>query len=415
MKMIKFDLQINGVKITNIEELQDNFSVEILPIFNSGLLAKWLKSRELIDQARSIEEIDKNTIELIQLKKICQALEIDDDDEILQFMLDDRKTDSNQILEQTSEHAIEPKNIRTTETDKPQNSNNKQYSNENLIGFISTAIEQNKSKIIPLLKTKTGEFSIAALRDDNNIEKLSTYLYSFLPGVVKFAITDQIFHKFIMENRTKIIDLIQLDKSDSLETKILDKILTIQRAQKNDKEKWAAEIYSELIDGKANRNYVDTVWLFILDSHIKLVNINLDKMGFITHQNDIKKCTALAQFITVILCLYCTSKIHKSVFENIGEKRYYQIAGIALGYYDMCEKNNADFNTIDPEVYKTITGILGKPDHEENSIDIIKAKQGIVLDFLEEEPINLPRDIGINLLAKSEEIYLAWLTKVSEM
>jgi len=157
------------------------------------------------------------------------------------------------------------------------------------------------------------------------------------------------------------------------------------------------------------------VWLFILDSHIKLVNINLDKMGFITHQNDIKKCTALAQFITVILCLYCTSKIHKSVFENIGEKRYYQIAGIALGYYDMCEKNNADFNTIDPEVYKTITGILGKPDHEENSIDIIKAKQGIVLDFLEEEPINLPRDIGINLLAKSEEIYLAWLTKVSEM
>ena len=90
-KMIKFDLQMKGVKVTNIEELQENFNADILPIFQAGRLAKWLMSRELIAQAEAVTAIDKNSTELQQLAVICQVLELDDDQDVLQFLLDDRQ------------------------------------------------------------------------------------------------------------------------------------------------------------------------------------------------------------------------------------------------------------------------------------------------------------------------------------
>ena len=90
-KIIKFDLQMKGVKVTNFDELQDNFSADILPIFQTGRLAKWLMSRELVAQSEAIAAIDKNSTELQQLAFICRVLELDDDEEVLQFLLDDRQ------------------------------------------------------------------------------------------------------------------------------------------------------------------------------------------------------------------------------------------------------------------------------------------------------------------------------------
>lgn len=88
-KMIKFDLQMKGVKVTTLEELQENFSADILPIFQTGRLVKWLMSRELVTQAEAIAVIDKNSTELQQLASICQVLELDDDEDVLQFLLDE--------------------------------------------------------------------------------------------------------------------------------------------------------------------------------------------------------------------------------------------------------------------------------------------------------------------------------------
>jgi hypothetical protein len=42
MKLIKFDLPIDGVKVKTVEELREHFTPEILDHFRSGLLAKWL-------------------------------------------------------------------------------------------------------------------------------------------------------------------------------------------------------------------------------------------------------------------------------------------------------------------------------------------------------------------------------------
>lgn len=83
---------------------------------------------------------------------------------------------------------------------------------EKLLGYVASAIEQNKSKIIPLLKEKTGEASLAALRDDANVEKLAGFLYAFLPAVVRLALREDIFIQFMLDNRNKLLDtLVQSD------------------------------------------------------------------------------------------------------------------------------------------------------------------------------------------------------------
>ncbi len=90
VKPIKFDLNLNGIKISTIEQLQDNFSADILPVFQSGILAKWFNSKGLTEQAMAINAISKDGSELGQLKSLCQVLGFDDDDEVLQYLLDDR-------------------------------------------------------------------------------------------------------------------------------------------------------------------------------------------------------------------------------------------------------------------------------------------------------------------------------------
>ena len=102
-KMIKFDLSMKGVKVTNFEELQEHFSADILPIFQTGRLAKWLMSRELVAQAEAIVAIDKNSTELQQLVAISRVLELDDDEEVLQFLLDDRQAAQTTSLPPTTE------------------------------------------------------------------------------------------------------------------------------------------------------------------------------------------------------------------------------------------------------------------------------------------------------------------------
>lgn len=83
---------------------------------------------------------------------------------------------------------------------------------DKLLGYVATAIEQNKSKIIPLLKEKTGEASLAALRDDANVEKLAGFIYAFLPAVVRLALKEEIFTQFMLDNRNKLLDkLVQND------------------------------------------------------------------------------------------------------------------------------------------------------------------------------------------------------------
>ena len=104
------------------------------------------------------------------------------------------------------------KNTPEKVADTPTKSGTK----DKLLGYIAGAIEQNKSKIIPFLKEKTGEASLAALRNDENIEKLAGILYAFLPGFVRLALKEQVFVRFVLENRNKILEKLLQEENQTL-------------------------------------------------------------------------------------------------------------------------------------------------------------------------------------------------------
>jgi hypothetical protein len=78
MKLIKFDLLINGIKIKAVEELRDNFADEIVVIFKSGQLGRWLKSRNLNDLYAAVENISTESIsDKDLLVKLCGIFDIE--------------------------------------------------------------------------------------------------------------------------------------------------------------------------------------------------------------------------------------------------------------------------------------------------------------------------------------------------
>ncbi len=83
IKTIKFDLPIDGVKVKNIEELREHFTVEILELYNNGILLKWLKSRRNLEEASRLETIPVTLSQFSLLKTLCEIFTIDADDMII--------------------------------------------------------------------------------------------------------------------------------------------------------------------------------------------------------------------------------------------------------------------------------------------------------------------------------------------
>ena len=78
LKPIKFDLPINGTKVKNLDELRDNLTDEILTLARSGQFERWLKTRELTEEAQGVaaavrrEGSDKGLF-----LALCKVLEVD--------------------------------------------------------------------------------------------------------------------------------------------------------------------------------------------------------------------------------------------------------------------------------------------------------------------------------------------------
>ena len=85
MKLIKFDLPIDGVKVKNIEELREHFTIEILKYFHNGMLVKWLRSRNLNEELLRVNEINSSDDKLI-LKILCYIFQIVVDEDVINLM-----------------------------------------------------------------------------------------------------------------------------------------------------------------------------------------------------------------------------------------------------------------------------------------------------------------------------------------
>ena len=93
MKLIKFDLPIDGVKIKNIEELRDHFTIEILDHYRSGLLSKWMRSRNMTGELAalaSLEGLSENAL----LKSLCNIFDVEVDDSIISALFDEMAVSS---------------------------------------------------------------------------------------------------------------------------------------------------------------------------------------------------------------------------------------------------------------------------------------------------------------------------------
>ncbi|WP_017736624.1 hypothetical protein [Pseudomonas sp. CBZ-4] len=104
--------------------------------------------------------------------------------------------------------------IDDSEASSPSEQQKKAGAKDKLLGYVAVAIEQNKPKILPFLKEKTGEASLAALRDDANVEKLGGFIYAFLPGVVRLALKEETFVRFVLENRNKLLDKLLVGEAE---------------------------------------------------------------------------------------------------------------------------------------------------------------------------------------------------------
>ncbi|OQW98738.1 MAG: hypothetical protein BWK73_51845 [Thiothrix lacustris] len=77
VKNIKFDLPIDGVKVKNLEELDDHFTLEIIDLYQSGMLSKWLRSRNMVEELAVLEDICVESLDDFSLlKKIRDSLSL---------------------------------------------------------------------------------------------------------------------------------------------------------------------------------------------------------------------------------------------------------------------------------------------------------------------------------------------------
>jgi len=88
-KMIKFNLTLSGATLSTFDELQDNFSAEVLPIYRTGRLLKWLQARELTEQVQAVQAITPTEDDHALLGALCHALGMQADADVITFLLED--------------------------------------------------------------------------------------------------------------------------------------------------------------------------------------------------------------------------------------------------------------------------------------------------------------------------------------
>ena len=84
MKRIRFDLPIDGEKVSSIEELQKHFTTEIIGHFRSGVLERWLESRRdstFLPEVRKLAGNDEaRSDDAVALRELCRIFEVEADE-----------------------------------------------------------------------------------------------------------------------------------------------------------------------------------------------------------------------------------------------------------------------------------------------------------------------------------------------
>lgn len=78
IKIIKFDLPINGTKVTTLEALRDNLTDEIVKLARSGQLERWFNSRQMQEQAQAVAAaVSQHAEDKALFLALCAVLEVE--------------------------------------------------------------------------------------------------------------------------------------------------------------------------------------------------------------------------------------------------------------------------------------------------------------------------------------------------
>lgn len=78
IKIIKFDLPINSIKVTTLEALRDNLTDEIVNLARSGQLERWCKSRQLQELAQDVATaVSRNKKDKELFLALCALLQVE--------------------------------------------------------------------------------------------------------------------------------------------------------------------------------------------------------------------------------------------------------------------------------------------------------------------------------------------------
>lgn len=77
IKLVKFNLLIDGQRCRRIEDLQNNFNlIDVIEEFQNGKLEKWLKVRNFDEQFEQVKAIEKESDLLEIAQQLCKIFEI---------------------------------------------------------------------------------------------------------------------------------------------------------------------------------------------------------------------------------------------------------------------------------------------------------------------------------------------------
>lgn len=103
IKIIKFDLPINGTKVDTLDALRENLTDEIVKLARSGQLERWFKSRQQQELAQAIAQAAATHAEDKSLFMVlCEV-----------FGVEVHQDDVNAIFDQPSENRKSLKNINS--------------------------------------------------------------------------------------------------------------------------------------------------------------------------------------------------------------------------------------------------------------------------------------------------------------
>ena len=101
IKTIKFDLPIDGIKVRNIEELRDHFTMEIIDLYHNGILSKWLRSRNMTEELAALEDIYIDSSDHFSLlKSMCEIFKIEVDDQIISVIFNEAQSKSGSSIKE---------------------------------------------------------------------------------------------------------------------------------------------------------------------------------------------------------------------------------------------------------------------------------------------------------------------------